>query len=232
MHVKQSLLSLVLLLPSMSIAEENPKIHFVRATGEATVTARPDRAQISIGVLTQNSTAQAAATANAVQTTQVIEAIKRTLGEGGEQKTAGYSISPQYQYTTGRAPKITGYQASNTVLIIVNDLSMLGKVIDAASDSGANNINGVSFSLKDDTPVRNQALAEAAAKAHAAAEAIAKALNTHVVGVLQAETSQTPIIRPQTRSFAALAGAAAAPTPIEPGDLDIHASVTVTLEVQ
>jgi uncharacterized protein YggE len=233
MNVKRLVLPLALLLSTMSIAQETiSKVHFVRATGEATVTARPDRAQISIGVMTQSSTAQAAAIANATQTTQVIDAIKHTLGQGGDLKTAGYSISPQYQYTTNRSPKITGYQASNTVLIIVNDLSLLGKVIDAASDSGANNINGVSFSLKDDSAVRNQALAEAAAKARAAAESIAKALNTHVVGVLQAETAEIPTFRPLTRSFAAMAGPASAPTPIEPGDLDIHATVTVTLEVQ
>ncbi len=231
MNVKRCLLSLVL-LPHMMTAQEVGKVHFVRATGEATVTVRPDRAQISIGVLTQNSTAQAAATANATQTTQVIEAIKKTLGEGGDLKTVGYSIAPQYQYTTGRAPKITGYQASNTVLIIVNDLSLLGKVIDAASDSGANNINGVSFSLKDETDARNRALAEAARKAHAAAAAIAKALNTHVVGVLQAETAETPMMRPMNRSFAAMAPAGGTATPMELGDLDIHASVTVTLEVQ
>jgi hypothetical protein len=231
MNVKQCLFSLVL-LPFMTPAQDINKVHFVRATGEATVTARPDRAQISIGVVTQNSTAQAAATANATQTAQAIEAIKRTLGPGGELKTSGYSIAPQYQYTTGRAPKITGYQASNTVQVIVNDLTLLGKVIDAASDSGANNINGISFSLKDEAPIRNQALAEAAVKAHSAAEAIAKALNAHVVGVLQAEAAEVPAFRPMNRSFAAMAATAPAPTPIEPGDLDIHASVTVTLEVQ
>jgi uncharacterized protein YggE len=233
MSVQRSLLPIALLLFStMTTAQAPAKVHFVRATGEATVSARPDRAQISIGVLTQASTAQAAASANAAQTTQVIDAIKRTLGEGGELKTSGYSISPQYQYTAGRAPKTTGYQASNTVLIIVNDLTLLGKVIDAATDSGANNINSVSFSLKDDSHVRNQALAEAASKARGAAESIAKALNTHVVGVLEAETAETPTFRPMTRSFAAMAAPQGAPTPIEAGDLDIRATVTVTLEVQ
>ena len=229
------LLAFLLLSMSTALATAQApatKVHFVRATGEATVTAHPDRAQISIGVINQASTAQAAAAANATQTTQVLDAVKRTLGDNGELKTSGYSISPQYQYTAGRSPKITGYQASNTVLIIVNNLALLGKVIDAASDSGANNINGVSFSLKDETHVRNQALGEAAVKARNAAEAIAKALGTQVIGVLEAETAQVPTFRPLTRSFAAMAGAPQAPTPIEPGDLDIQASVTVTLEVQ
>jgi uncharacterized protein YggE len=232
MNVKWCQLPLML-LPTMINAQENAKIHFVRASGEATVATRPDRAQISIGVINQSSTAQAAAAANATQTTQVIDAIKRTLGQGGELKTAGYSISPQYQYSAGRAPKITGYQASNTVLVTVNDLAFLGKVIDSASDSGANNINGITFSLKDETFFRSQALAEAAGKARAAAEAIAKALNTHVVGILHAETAETPTFRPMNRSFAAMAaGPVSAPTPIEPGDMEIHATVTVTLEIQ
>jgi uncharacterized protein YggE len=232
MRVQQSLL-LVILLPFMMNAQDNSKIRFVRATAEATVSARPDRAQISVGVVSQTPTAQAAAAANATQTAQVIEAIKRTLGEGGELKTSGYSLAPQYQYSTGRAPKISGFQASNTVLVIVNDLALLGKVIDAASESGANNINGVSFSLKDETAARTQALTEAAGKARAAAEAIAKALNAHVTAVLQAETQEAPSVRPMMRSFSAMAGnVGAAPTPIEPGDLDLHASVTVTLEIQ
>lgn len=234
MSVKLRLLPLFLSLPIMITAQETSKVRFVRATGEATVNARPDRAQVSVGVINQAATAQAAAAANATQTTQVIEAMKRTLANNGDIKTSGYSINPQYQYINGRAPKITGYQASNTVLVTVNELSVLGKIIDAASDSGANSINGVTFSLKDDAHFRNQALAEAATKAREAADAIAKSLGAHVVGVLEAETGQMPMVRPLTRSFSAMAsgGAAAPPTPIEAGDLDIYASVTVTLEIQ
>ena len=95
----------LLLLPLMSIAQDLAKVHYVRATGQATISAKPDRAEISIGVVNQSSTAQAAASANATQTTQVIDSIKRTLGSGGELRTSGYSISPQYQYTAGRVPQ-------------------------------------------------------------------------------------------------------------------------------
>jgi hypothetical protein len=164
----------------------------------------------------------------------VLASLKRALGVAGESKTTGYTISPQYQYENGHSPKITGYQASNTVLVTVNDLSLAGKEIDAATSSGANNINGISFSLRDDTAVRAQALAEATAKAHSAAEAIAKALALRVVGVLQAETTEAPVIRPLSRNFGMMAQTAASrvATPIEAGDLDVHASVTVSFEVQ
>ena len=209
-------------------------MHSIRASGEATVRAKPDRAQISIGVVTQAPTAQAASAQNATQTAAVLDAVKRALGANGEIKTSGYSISPQYQYTNGRPPKITGYQANNSVLATVNDLSLTGKVIDAASDAGANNITGISFSLRDDNAIRAQALAEAALKARSAAEAIAKALNVRITRVLEADTTEAPVVRPMNKAFAMMAEGAAprAPTPIEPGDLDVRASVTVTFEVQ
>lgn len=210
------------------------KVHFIRASGEATVHAKPDRAQISIGVITQAPTAQAASAQNATQTSAVLDAVKRALGSNGEIKTSGYSISPQYQYTNGRPPKITGYQASNSVLATVDDLSLTGKVIDAASDAGANNVTGISFSLRDDNAIRAQALAEAALKARSAADAIAKALNVRITRVLEADTTEAPIVRPMNKAFAMMSEGAAprAPTPIEPGDLDVRASVTVSFEVQ
>ncbi len=228
----------ILLLASccLAAAAQNgaAKVRFIRASGEATVRAKPDRAQISIGVVTQAPTAQAASTQNATQTSAVLDAVKRGLGSNGEIKTSGYSISPQYQYTNGRPPKITGYQANNTVLTTVNDLSLTGKVIDAANEAGANEITGISFSLRDDNAIRAQALAEAALKARAAAEAIAKALGVHITAVLEADTTEAPIVRPMNKAFAMMSDRAApsAPTPIEPGDLDVRASVTVSFEVQ
>ena len=210
------------------------KVHSIRASGEATVRAKPDRAQITIGVVTQAPTAQAAAAQNATQTTAVLDALKRSLGANGEIKTSGYSISPQYQYANGRPPKITGYQANNSVLTTVNDLSLTGKIIDAANEAGANDITGISFSLRDDSAIRAQALADAAGKARSAAEAIAKALNLRITGVLEADTTEAPIVRPMYKAFSMAAEGAAprAPTPIEAGDIDVRASLTVTFEVQ
>jgi uncharacterized protein YggE len=206
----------------------------VRASGEATVTAKPDRAQVTIGVLSQAPTAQAASAQNATQTTAVVDAVKRALRGSGEIKTSDYSISPDYQYPkNGSASKVVGYHASNAVLATVDDLSLVGKIIDTATHAGANNINGIAFMLRNDETVRAQALADAAGKARSSAEAIAKALNLRVLGVLSAEALEAPIARPllmQARVTAQID--AAAPTPIEPGTLDIHASVVVTLQVQ
>ncbi len=209
-------------------------MHFVRASGEATVSVKPDRAQISIGILNQAANAAEAASENAKQSTKMQNAIEQTLGDGGQVKTSGYSLTPQYDYSNGHAPRLTGYQANNAVTVTIDDLSRLGKVMDSATANGANNINGIEFTLKDASAVRAQALGAAAVNARKNAEAIAKALGLSVTGVLQAEPTEATPIRPVMRAMqaGAFAAAKAAPTPVQAGDLDVQASVTVTLAVR
>ncbi len=205
----------------------------VRASGEATVSAKPDRAEISIGVATQGATAAASSQLNAQQTSQVMTALKRVVGGGGELKTANYSVSPEYEYPKDGKPKLIGYRTSNTVLVTLNDLALLGTVIDNSVSSGANEITGIAFTLKNDSAVRQQALAEAAEKAKANAEAIASALGVKVVAVLSGESTATGGIRPIPMAFAkADASMARMATPVEAGNLEIQATVTVTLVVE
>jgi hypothetical protein len=209
--------------------------HVVRASGDATITAKPDRARISVGVQTDGPTAEAASSENATQVSHVLTAVKGTLGNGGEVKTENYSVSPQFEYPKNGGPgKVVGYRANNIVAITIDDLKLVSKIIDLATGSGANNIEGIAFQLKDPAAVQARALAEAAAKARVNGEAIAKALNLRVVGVLQAEASGgAPPVRPMfmaARGMATMEAKQA--TPVEAGNLEIQASVTVTLEVE
>lgn len=221
-----------LLTVSPAFAQSPAATHFVRASGEATISAEPDRASIEIGVATRASTAEAAAEQNAEQTSEVLKTIRRALGSGGEVKTSSYTLTPQYDYPNNQPARLTGYDATNTVLVTVDELSLLGKIIDAATKSGANNIARISFTLKDDTAVRASALREAAIRARTNAEVIAKALNLQTVGVLQAEPSEVPSIRPLAMPMNAVSMRQAPATPIESGSLEVHAVVTVTLETR
>jgi uncharacterized protein len=202
---------------------------YIRATGEATVSAKPDRARLEIGVVTEAGNAQNAAAQNATQTESMVTALRRSLGQTAEIHTSGYSLTPNFRYSKdGGQPTLSGYTASNTVAIVTDDLAKVGKVIDAGTQAGANNVRGLEFQLKDETPVRAQALTEAARKARAAAEAMAAALGLKVVRVLSAEEGRPPqVIRPMAMAMKA----APSPTPIESGNIQVQASVTVTVEV-
>jgi uncharacterized protein YggE len=204
---------------------------FVRASGEGTATVKPDQAVLSIGVVTQASTADAAASQNASQVNALLQALKKELGSNGELRTIGYRIEPNYRYPTppaGGSPTISGYTASNTVQATTRDLPFVGRLIDAATRAGANHVEGIQFMLRDEQPARAQALKQAAQAARANAEAIAAALGVRVMGLRSAETAFTEPIRPR---MAMAAEAVRAPTPVEPGAIDIRATVTVTLDV-
>ncbi len=216
-------------------AQRSP-IPYVRATGESEVTVKPDQATINIGVVTSAATAAAAASQNATQVTAVLDRIKKDIGDKGEIRTVGYSVNPNYVYPNppnNNGPKISGYTASNTVRVILGDISLVGKVVDSATAAGANNINGIEFSVKDEAAVRGQALREAAVNAKRAGEAMASALGLKVVRVHSAETGEPSFVRPmQNVGMTRMAMAEArAPTPVELGNVQVRATVTVTLEI-
>lgn len=202
----------------------------VRASGEATVTAAPDEARISIGVVSQAAKAEDAAAANAQQADAVVKQLRALLGAGAEIKTQNYSISPDYNFNSGKQ-KITGYTANNTVQVRIDDIKNVGRVIDAVTQNGANAISGIQFLLKDERAVRTEALRRAAAQAKANAEAIASSMGLHVVGVVSAEAGEPAIPRPMYAMAAMRAAPGGAPTPVEAGTLDVSATVTVTLEI-
>lgn len=207
----------------------------IQVTATALITAKPDQAHIEIGVVTQSATAQGATYDNAQRVDATIAAIRKILSNAGEIKTIGYSVRPVYRYPKeGGVPSITGYTASNMIQVSINDLAAVGRVIDAATASGTNTIQRLEFVLKDDQATQLQALAEASARAKAKAQAIASALGLRVVRILHAEEQggyATPPRPMNERAFAMAADAAAQPTPVEPGTVEIRATVTLTVEV-
>jgi uncharacterized protein len=205
----------------------------IRTTGEATVTAKPDRAIIDLGVVAQAQTAQAAAAQNATRLDSVLRALKNAAGTGAEIRTISYSLDPDYRYPKpGGQPELAGYTARNVVQVTTPDLGAAGKIIDAATQAGANSIDRLQFTLKDDQAPRAQALREAASKARANADAIAAALGVKIAGVLFAEESAAqPSPRPMFAMARMAEATAAAPTPVAPGNLEIHGTVTLTVEI-
>jgi uncharacterized protein len=196
----------------------------IQATGTASVSATPDRAQLTIGVVTEAGNAESAAAANASATTGVLSAIKQVLGNTGSTPTRSYSIAPRYA-AEARSQRIIGYTATNDIQVTTDDLSLVGKLIDAATAAGANNITGVSFTLKNPQPAQQQALALAAKEALARAAAIAAGLGARTGGVISAQ-EEVGFTRP------VFAAAERVATPIQSGEVSVTATVIVTVALQ
>jgi uncharacterized protein YggE len=203
----------------------------IRVTGEAAVTTKPDQAQIDVGVVTEEKNAQAAATENAEKLDAVLGELRKALGPGADIKSTSYSLTPVYHYPKeGGTPTITGYSATNVIQVKTSELTQVGKIIDTATQSSANRIQSLQFTLKDEQAVYIQALREAVTKARAKAEAIASALGLKTVRVLSVEEGG-PLSRPVYAEGMQARAAAPVQTPVEPGTIEVRARVTLTVEI-
>lgn len=213
-------------------AMEKPPPSSIRTLGEATIAVKPDQAQLDIGIVTQAQNAQSAAQENAQKLEMVLTELRKLLGPQADLKTISYALSPVFHYPKpGGTPTITGYSAANTVRVKTTDLPQVGKIIDAATQSSANKVERLHFSLKDEQAAYAQALRDAVARAKSKAEAIASALGAKIVRVLAAEEAGLPPRPIMPAALEARAGPALAETPVEPGTLEIRATVTLTVEI-
>jgi uncharacterized protein YggE len=229
MHKPLLLLILVTGLSFRSAAQLSVR-PFVRATGQASVFAPPDQVKVDASVVTQGSTAQEAASRNSDQVDVVLAALRKLLGSGADIKTINYAVVPNYKYPQGGGtPTLTGYTASVTVEVTLGAVSMTGPIIDTATQAGATSIGGLRFSLKDPEPQRLQALRLATLQAKSHAEAMASGLGGKVGAVISLEEGAAAFrVQPVVVSTSAAAGT---PTPVEPGLIEVQASVVLQAEL-
>jgi uncharacterized protein YggE len=205
-----------------------PPASTIRVTGQASVTSRPDRAELDLGVVTRAETSQEAAAENARVVRNVLAALRGVLGPNAEIETISYTLQPDYQYPPqGGQPRITGYTATNVVRVTQDDLSRLGPVIDAATRAGANQVQRIRFTLKDEAAAKASALRLAALDARAKAGSLARALGLQIVRTRSVEETG-PMPRPMYEL--AMARAEAPATPIIPGTIETTAMVTLTVD--
>jgi len=109
----------------------------------------------------------------------------------------------------------------------------VGALIDAAIGAGANRIDSVSFTLRDQSAPRNEAIAKAAADAVSQARALAAALGVKLKRVLRASTTSEPRpIRFMSMNVARMAAAPSEPTPISAGQITVPATVSLSYEIE
>ncbi|HLY39525.1 MAG TPA: SIMPL domain-containing protein [Candidatus Binatia bacterium] len=228
-------LCLALLVPALAVAQERPsERRTIVVDGQGEVRATPDRAQLSFAVETTAARAGDAAAENAKRSAAVVAAVKPLAGAGGAVATTRYSIEPRYETARPgepREPRITGYVAHSEVRVTDAPIDGVGAMIDAAVGAGANRVGGLQFTFAKQDELLRAALEKAGADARAQADSVARGLGVRLKGVVSATTHGRPMpIQP--RFEAMVSEARAAPTPIEPGEASVSATVQVTFEIE
>jgi uncharacterized protein YggE len=199
-------------------------------TGTSEVLAVPDEAIVRLGIIRQASVAETAQEqANAVAQ-EILSAITKVGVPSKDIQTARLVLSPVYN-PRGSDQRIVSYNATNTVSVRLDNLAVVGNVIDAGLKAGANQLEGVQFRLRNELPSRQEALKEAVQEAHGKAQAMADALRVNLSEVIEASESGVSVV-PRAQAFALSAAAASAPpTPVSPGEIEIRANVTIRYRI-
>ena len=206
----------------------------LQVSGKGEITAKPDKANITISVETTNQNASTAVKENSEKMNKVMEQLKSQIGKNDKISTTGYNLSPIYTYDEKtRKSELSGYRVSNSIVVESKNLGIVGKLIDSATQAGANRIESLSFDTDERDEYRRQALVRAVQDARETADIVANAAGVKIVKIIQISPSyEIPI--PIYREFAVTAKAAPAPPPtqIEPGELTVSASVNIVFEIQ
>jgi len=138
----------------------------LHVTVEGTASAAPDLATLSAGVVAQAATASDAMAQQRERMSRVMQAIRAADIAEKDVQTSSFNLSPLYSRneTRNQPPRISGYQASNRVTVIVRDLTNVGAGLDALVDAGANNIGQVSFGFSNQAELVEQARTAAMAE--------------------------------------------------------------------
>ena len=159
-------------------------------------------------------------------------ALKSKLGDKGKISTGGYSLNPQYDQRPGHEnPTIIGYTASNSIVVETGAIDLVGALIDSAISAGANRVDYLNFTVKNDIKPRTEAITGATRDARAQADALASALGVKLGKVITATTLAEVRPIPMQRMAMPMAMAAKS-TPVEPGEVTVSATVSLTFEIE
>ena len=190
--------------------------------GRGVVEAAPDRAIVTVGAQFTRPTAQEAQERTSTVMTQVLRQVTG-LGIPRERlQTVEMNLVPQRRPSSG---EISGYQSVQRITVAVDDLGLVGRVLDAAVASGANILDGVAFTVRDPAAYRMRASAAAVQDARASANALAAAAGLPTPRIARIEEMGATIpVRGETLPMGT---APMASTPVLEGTLSISAQVRV-----
>lgn len=225
---------LAALAVSPARAEEAKPMRTIQISGHGEVRQAPDLAIVTTGVVTSAVDAKSALAANTTSMTALFAQLKASNVVEKDVQTSNFSVQPQYDYgqNNGQAPKITGYQVSNTVTVTLRKLDSVGDVLDKLVTSGSNQVNGVSFSIADPQAAldeaRKAAVADALRKANVLSGAAGVKLGSIVSLTEGSNNVQPPVVMMRAKAMAADAG----PVPVAEGEQTVGADVNVVWMIE
>jgi len=224
--MKKIVLILGFLLMTMSYAQELKQVPMISVSGEGKVKVTPDQAAISISMETKGIKAEDVKRENDKKMDVILKFIKNSAIAKEDYQTRRVSLNPNYDYEK----KKYSYIATQTVQILLKDLSKYDALMEGLVNEGINRIDNVEFKSSKMIQLQSDARKLAMKDAKMKAEDYVSVLGQKVgKALLISDTSQ--IYQPQPRMFAMKAMAMDESAPRETlaiGEIEITATVSAS----
>ncbi|WBL79186.1 SIMPL domain-containing protein [Bradyrhizobium xenonodulans] len=216
------------LLATPARADDFPSA--ITVSGEATMSAAPDLAQIDAGVANDAKSAKEASDANNAAMGKVLLALKGAGIAEKDYQTSRLSLQPQYgqNKSTGASP-VVGFRASNRVTVKIRDVTKVATIIDTLVSAGANDIGNISFEVTQASKLLDDAREQAVADARRKAEIYAKATGVTLGAPISVAEGGAPVPLFKARMATA---PMAAPAAVAPGEETLSVTVNVSWAIK
>jgi len=218
---------------SDTITVESPSqgIQGIQVTGSGSAFGEPDVAVLSLGVSVEKPSVKEARDVAAEAMQEVLNSLKNDGVTGKDIQTQQFSIYPMFNYLPDGRQELRGFQVTNIVLAKVRNLEKIGEIIDRVVDAGGNFVlvQSIQFTIDDPKELQAQARVKAIQDAQAKAKALAEQSGVKLGKLVSIFEN---IGLPMPRFTGEAAAVTADTTPIERGQLEIQATVTMLYEIE
>lgn len=214
-------------------AEPKTPLRSIRLDATGSVKAKPDMAQITLGVASEGDTARAALDQNNAATARVIDVLKQSDVTPEDIQTVDFSVRPRYEPNKGsdKTAIINGYRVVNLLRITVRNLNRLGEILDKAVTQGSNEIGGIMFDVAEPAKLLDEARKRAMENAKARASLYAAAAGASLGRVLTVDEQSVSPWRPRTYGATRM-DAKAVEVPIQSGEAELQVQISVMWELE
>ena len=222
-------IALVLPMATAASAQEEALHRTLSVSAEGHVAVPPDMAIVRIGVVERRDTAAGALAAMSTATQAVLDRMTTAGVAADDMQTSQLMLNPVFEsYGLSGDPKVSGFEASTMLTVRIVDMAIVGKVLDAAVQDGANRLDGIQFGLIEPEPHMDTARIEAVQTGRARAELLADAAGV-TLGPLVSMTEQggaAPVMMRMEDMAMSMS------VPLAEGDVNVTASVHMVFAIE
>ena len=208
----------------------------ITVEAEGKVTATPDIAMTTMGMVSEGETVAEAQEKNTLVMNELTNKLMNLGISEDDLQTMNYNVYPRYNYTEDEGRVLEGYEVHQSLKVKIRDLDLANNVLALAGEVGTNSVSGLDFTLDDDEVYKARAREEALKKVGEKTRVLARSLGLEVIKVVSYDEYESggngmPVYKAYAESAYGIGGGIPSPD-VQAGSTAVMMNVAVTFEIR